>query len=367
MTGKSSTIPFTTSTISSPVPSSTSASTCATQSPSPIFSAIADGPIPSITPMQKYSGEATEIIATLNTLVLGSLNQLNANQVSSSLFQITEPIHPGDAPVTFLGAAFGSGSNAVVVLITSTQYKFTGLPSAQDIQVYNDVTCSIAIKTVSFSNEGGVGFSYVLDGSYKNEWFAMQLDSAGKKLIVSVYSEHAAVASIVFGVEVIGGKRAVDDVGFVVVNGVGVVNKRASVATETSVSNGITSSYATSPNQVPSSFSVTTGLGTSTVSSVLTTEYSVIMDSSLVSVASTATIAKTPLSTYSELKTVSANNLAIKTVTSAAPTTASVLEQRVDSTTLSKTQVSTRFNVVIGGARSTLISAIVVVAAAVLL
>ncbi|KAJ3078390.1 hypothetical protein HDU99_000605, partial [Rhizoclosmatium hyalinum] len=166
--------------------------------------------------MQKYSGDATEIIATLNTLVPGSLNQLNANQVSSSLFQITEPIHPGDAPVTFLGATFGSGSNAVVVLITSTQYKFTGLPSAQDIQVYNDVTCSITIKTVSFSNEGGVGFSYVLDGSYKSEWFAMQLDSAGTKLIVSVYSEHVAVASIVFGVEAIGGKRAVDDVGFVV-------------------------------------------------------------------------------------------------------------------------------------------------------
>ncbi|KAJ3281170.1 hypothetical protein HDU79_011039 [Rhizoclosmatium sp. JEL0117] len=186
--------------------------------------------------MQKYSGDATEIIATLNTLVPGSLNQLNANQVSSSLFQITEPIRPGGAPVTFLGAAFGSGSNAVVVLITSTQYKFTGLPSAQDIQVYNDVTCSITIKTVSFSNEGGVGFSYVLDASYKSEWFAMQLDSEGTKLIVSVYSEHAAVASIVFGVEAIGGKRGVDDVGFVVVNGVGVVNKPDSSASVTSLS-----------------------------------------------------------------------------------------------------------------------------------
>ncbi|ORY28115.1 hypothetical protein BCR33DRAFT_745805 [Rhizoclosmatium globosum] len=257
---------------------------------------------------------------------------------------------PGDTTFYYVDKSFlPIATTAQTTLSTSTVISSTFVSS-----LVSSTTIAVRIvTTVEYCLE------YVV--------YLMQLDSEGKKLIVSVYSEHAAVASIVFGVEVIGGKRAVDDVGFVVVNGVGVVNKRASVATETSVSNGITSSYATSTNHVPSSFYVTTGLGTSTVSSVLTTEYSVTMDPSLASASSTSATANTPSPTYSALKTVSANNLAIKTLTSAAPTTASVLEQRVDSTTLSKTQVSTRFNVVVGGARSTLISALVVVAAAVLL
>ncbi|KAJ3280112.1 hypothetical protein HDU79_011984 [Rhizoclosmatium sp. JEL0117] len=198
--------------------------------------------------MQNYNGDTTEIIASLNALVPGSLNQLNANQVSSSLFQITEPIRAGDAPVTFLGAPFGAGSNAVVVLITSRQYKFNGLPSADNIQVYNDATCSFKINAATIGTAKGVGFSYVLDSTYKSEWYSLDLNAAGSTLTVSVYSENKAIASIAFSVSLIGGKRADGDVGFVVVNGVGVVNKpvQASSVATTSIKESLISTSETS-------------------------------------------------------------------------------------------------------------------------
>ncbi|KAJ3072428.1 hypothetical protein HDU99_002194 [Rhizoclosmatium hyalinum] len=230
--------------------------------------------------MQNYNGDTTEIIASLNALVPGSLNQLNANQVSSSLFQITEPIRAGDAPVTFLGAPFGAGSNAVVVLITSRQYKFNGLPSADNIQVYNDATCSFKINTATIGAMKGVGFSYVLDSTYKSEWFSLDLNAAGTTLTVSVYSENKAIASIAFSVSLISGKRADGDVGFVVVNGVGVVNKpveTGSIATsiqKSLISTSETSSVATTATTATTSTSKTAAAAvTSTIEPVLTSSY----------------------------------------------------------------------------------------------
>ncbi|KAJ3074939.1 hypothetical protein HDU99_001634, partial [Rhizoclosmatium hyalinum] len=141
------------------LPTATPASTvvaCADQIPSAVLTSIASGPIPTANLMQKYSGDATKIIATLNKLVPGSLNQLNADQVSSSLFQITEPIRPGDNAVTFVGAPFTKSSNAVVVLITSAQYKFNGLPLPKDIELFSDA-CSVSINSDLIAGMNGIG------------------------------------------------------------------------------------------------------------------------------------------------------------------------------------------------------------------
>ncbi|KAJ3082097.1 hypothetical protein HDU99_003652 [Rhizoclosmatium hyalinum] len=218
--------------------------------------------------MQNYNGDTTEIIASLNALVPGSLNQLNANQVGSSLFQITEPIRAGDAPVTFLGAPFGAGSNAVVVLITSRQYKFNGLPFTDNIQVYNDATCSFKINIATIETTKGVGFSYVLDSTYKSEWFSLDLNATGTTLTVSVYSENKAIASVAFSVSLISGKRADGDVGFVIVNGVRVVNKPVEVSSvaATTIKESLVS---TSETFVTSK--VTTTATSKTVSTVATT------------------------------------------------------------------------------------------------
>ncbi|KAJ3081452.1 hypothetical protein HDU99_005654, partial [Rhizoclosmatium hyalinum] len=250
---------------------------CLPKPPPALIASIAAGPIPFSKPMQNYNGDTTELIASLNALVPGSLNQLNANQVSSSLFQITEPIRAGDAPVAFLGAPFGAGSNAVVVLITSRQYKFNGLPSTDNIQVYNDATCSFKINTATIGTTKGVGFSYVLDSTYKSEWFSLDLNAAGSTLTVSVYSENKAIASIAFSVSLIIGKRADGDVGFVVVNGVGVVNKPVetrSIATsiqKSLISTSETSSVATIATTATTSTSKTAAaVVTSTIGPVLT-------------------------------------------------------------------------------------------------
>ncbi|KAJ3070781.1 hypothetical protein HDU99_002601, partial [Rhizoclosmatium hyalinum] len=276
--------------------------------------------------MKKYSGDATGIIATLNKLVPGSLNRLNANQVSSSLFQITEPISPGDPPVSFEGAPFTNTSNAVVVLILSSQYKFTSLPTATDIRVYNDATCTISITTDFIQGTNGVGFSYILANSYKSEWFAMQLSGDGKSLTVSVYTEHRVVASIVFPVSAGGGKRADGDVGFVVVNGVGVVNTAVGTAAST-VSNAVASTVVTTS---VASTSITSKISTS-AAALRTTTASTLLTSTFVASASATT-------TFSAL---------VATTVNIVPTAASVTSQTTVAAVPTTTHSLTKLNVVV--------------------
>ncbi|KAJ3082561.1 hypothetical protein HDU99_002281 [Rhizoclosmatium hyalinum] len=263
------------------ITSSTATSVCEMKSPSPLIASIAAGPIPSGIFMQNYNGDTTEIIASLNTLVPGSLNQLNANQVSSSLFQIIERVRAGDAPVTFLGAPLVPGSNAAVVLIMSRQYKFNGLPSENDIQVYNDATCSFKINTAAIGVSRGVGFSYILDRSYKSEWFALSLNADRKTLTMSVYSEHQAIASIMFSVSV-GAKRAESDAEFVVVNGVGIVYQPVEARTSSTL-------MSSSASVVPAATSVTANI-TATIAST-----SVSTSSAVASVASPLSLILTKL------------------------------------------------------------------------
>ncbi|ORY32724.1 hypothetical protein BCR33DRAFT_744013 [Rhizoclosmatium globosum] len=149
---------------------------------------VAAGPIPLTKALSKYNGDVTSIVATLNQLLPASLNQLNAAQVTSSLFSVVEPIQPGGNPTTFLGADFTDGSNAVVVLITSSQYKFNGLPGPLDIQTYGIVL------------------------------FLLRLLRFQVEELVLVYTEHMVLASISFSVTATR-KRDNSDVGFVVING----------------------------------------------------------------------------------------------------------------------------------------------------
>ncbi|KAJ3282599.1 hypothetical protein HDU79_009801 [Rhizoclosmatium sp. JEL0117] len=345
---------FMQSTIS--VPTSVSTTTpfvCVPKAPTSLIASIAAGPIPSGTPMQNYNGDTTEIIASLNALVPGSLNQLNANQVGSSLFQITEPIRAGDAPVTFLGAPFGAGSNAVVVLITSRQYKFNGLPSADNIQVYNDATCSFKINTATIGTTKGVGFSYVLDSTYTSEWFSLDLNAAGTTLTVSVYSENKAIASIAFSVSLISGKRADGDVGFVVVNGVGVVNKpvetrsvTASIqkslisTSETFVPSGISNVATTATTAITAS--TTTPSTSKTSTAVITTTIGPILTSSN-AITSRKDVADTT-STFIPTRTPEQTSGVVTSVVSPAPT------------------VSQKLNIVVSKASANIVSTFIVVA-----
>ncbi|KAJ3058076.1 hypothetical protein HDU99_006981, partial [Rhizoclosmatium hyalinum] len=206
-----------TSTVTSPL--SPVPSICPTKTAPFNLLEIAKSPIPSISPVSRYNGDVAAIVASLTQLLPASLNPLNAVQITSSLFSIVETIKPGDKATTFLGADFTEGSNAVVVLITSSQYKFNGLPGPSDIETYGQASCSVTIKTIAISG-GGVGFGYVLDESIKSEWFSMQLNDNGTQLVVSMYTEHTVLASITFSVVAL---KSLDerDVGFVIVNGVG--------------------------------------------------------------------------------------------------------------------------------------------------
>ncbi|KAJ3071919.1 hypothetical protein HDU99_002317 [Rhizoclosmatium hyalinum] len=270
------------STVASPTksnvadPGTRTGTACSVKTPSASLSLIAAGSIPSTTAMQQYKGVATEIIATLSKLVPGSLNQLNAkNQVSSSLFQITESIRPGDAPVRFQGASFTNSSNAVVVLITSSQYKFNGLPTLNDIQVFNDATCTITINTAMISTMNGVEFSYILDSSYKSEWFAMELDTSGTKLTVYVFSEHTAIASIVFSVAAFSVRRG--DIGFVVATGIQTTWVLSTVLKTATASGVVASGVVTSTPSLNVNVVVGAATTTQTISELLVVVFTVIV------------------------------------------------------------------------------------------
>ncbi|ORY32741.1 hypothetical protein BCR33DRAFT_839518 [Rhizoclosmatium globosum] len=176
---------------------------------------IAKSPIPSISPVSRYNGDVAAIVASLTQLLPASLNPLNAVQITSSLFSIVETIKPGDKATKFLGADFTEGYNAVVVLITSSQYKFNGLPGPSDIETYGQASCSVTIKTIAISG-GGVGFG--------------GLNVYGTQVLASITFSVVALKSL--------DER---DVGFVIVNGVGFKQTIASTVAGTSLTKTVTS------------------------------------------------------------------------------------------------------------------------------
>ncbi|ORY44300.1 hypothetical protein BCR33DRAFT_850439 [Rhizoclosmatium globosum] len=212
---------------SSKIPSSVSTTACIINNPSQAIQMIANGPIPSSLP--------------------GYLAQLNA-VFSASTFQIIDGL-PLSSPATFSGAPLSQGPNAVVVLILSENFKFTGNSGVG----YDNNKCNSAISVNSFSVQTNViGFSYVLDETVTSEWFSLQVSNDQSRLTVNVYTEHQAIATFEFSLSA-RNTRASIDTEFVVVNGVGSVIQPFKIVS-TSISNsGLPTTAAT---QTPSASTV---------------------------------------------------------------------------------------------------------------
>ncbi|KAJ3292691.1 hypothetical protein HDU79_001150 [Rhizoclosmatium sp. JEL0117] len=194
------------------------ANSCNIQSPPKNLANIAAGEVPGFSPLANYGGDVTAVIATLVQLLPNALGVYNVTEIDNSLFEILESIKPGDAAVTFQGAPFVDGLNAIVFLITSRQYKFAD--SMPRVEIYNDVTCTSPIRFASIPNRG-IGFSYVLDISVvKSNWFSMQLNPEGTQLVVSINSKHNVLASVSFAVRALQKRSQDPDIGFLVVNGI---------------------------------------------------------------------------------------------------------------------------------------------------
>ncbi|KAJ3080245.1 hypothetical protein HDU99_008886 [Rhizoclosmatium hyalinum] len=193
----------------------------------------------------------------MNLKVPAALGSVNASSIASSLFTITEPVVPG-TPVSFKGSDIPTpttpGLNAVVLLLSSTQYAFDGVPTSDKILTYNAASSSSV--NVALTDDGGVSVTYTLPNYILSEWYVLNLRADGKTFDVVANTGSDALISVTFQIHATGGKRR-DGGGFTVVTAVApVVAPNAVIGTVLSTAVASVSTLVASPSA--SSFDIST-------------------------------------------------------------------------------------------------------------
>ncbi|KAJ3298800.1 hypothetical protein HDU79_006843 [Rhizoclosmatium sp. JEL0117] len=187
--------------------------------PTGVIADLAALPSPSTSPIA-FQGDAVKTVAKMNLKVPAALGSVNASSIASSLFTITEPVVPG-TPVSFKGSDIPTpttpGINAVVLLLSSTQYAFDGVPTSDKILTYN--AASSASVNVALTEDGGVSITYTLPNYILSEWYILNLRADGKTFDVVANTGSDALISVTFQIHATGGKRR-DSGGFTIVTAV---------------------------------------------------------------------------------------------------------------------------------------------------
>ncbi|KAJ3289404.1 hypothetical protein HDU79_004074 [Rhizoclosmatium sp. JEL0117] len=193
---------------------------CPVNKPTGIIASLASLPSPTSTPFA-FQGDAVKTVAKMNLKIPAALGTVNASSITSSLFTITEPVVPG-APVSFKGADIpkptAPGFNAIVLLLSSTQYAFDVVPTSQNILTYNAASSSSVI--VALTDDGGVSITYVLPNYILSEWYVLNLRVDGRTFDVVASTGTDALVSVTFQIRFIGGKGRDGGGGFTIVTAV---------------------------------------------------------------------------------------------------------------------------------------------------
>ncbi|ORY29478.1 hypothetical protein BCR33DRAFT_842526 [Rhizoclosmatium globosum] len=323
---------------------------CPVNKPTGTIASLASLPTPNDSP-SAFKGDAVQTVAKMNLKVPAALGTVNASSIASSLFTITESVVPG-VPVSFKGAEIpkptGPGLNAVVLLLSSTQYAFTAVPTSDNVLTYNAASSSSV--NVAITDDGGVSITYVLPNYILSEWYVLNLRADGKTFDVVANTGNDALVSVTFQIRFIGGKRR-DGGGFTIVTAVAPVVApnaagTASTAVSSAVSASTSASVATASSITPVTATVSTVLTSAAASSVAGSVNSTTVTATQVPVSAVVTSSVRPVETTTTAVILPSNTAAAAGTSTAPqlPSVSSVAQNAASSTTTSAAPADNKGN-----------------------
>ncbi|KAJ3064174.1 hypothetical protein HDU99_004552, partial [Rhizoclosmatium hyalinum] len=189
---------------------------CPVKTAPPTINNIAEGPVPTTVPTNAVAPPASQKQAVLDTVTSSVSSSFSANlgtidttSLSQSLLQVAQEITPG-TPVKIAAAPLptqtpGStpGLNLILVGVSSPSYKFNKILANE---TYNDASsATLALSTDSTGT--GQQFTFPLGNYISSIWYAFDLSSDEKTLVVSVYTDHTPLAAVTYSVSRIANRR----------------------------------------------------------------------------------------------------------------------------------------------------------------
>ncbi|ORY49461.1 hypothetical protein BCR33DRAFT_781727 [Rhizoclosmatium globosum] len=275
-----------------------------------------------------YNPDVAVIVTDMIKHAPIALAALNASQ-TDSVFQVSID----NKAITFAGADFRNGSNAAVLILSSSAFDITA-PLLSTIEA--DPSILAYNISVFPAAENGVTFRYILDPSVKSEWFSMQMSLDNSRIEVSAKEENRTLFKISLQVTLKDSGSNMSP-NFIALNAVGFLTVPVTQTLpfaeliSTSVESGSSKVYIVS-TLVSSDNTLSTSSTTSSTTSSFTTS---------TSKTSTSTKSSTTSSTSTSETTTSTSTSETTTTSSTSTTSTSTSETTTTSTSRTSTSTST--------------------------